>query len=54
MPDIDETNIPRYVIFRKKKARVLGYENGWFMILDHNDSRYRVPRSRITFIKGGK
>lgn len=47
MPD----ELPRYVIFRKRRVRVIGYEDNKFVLLDHNDQKHWVTRDRITFIK---
>ena len=47
-------NVPRYVIFRGLRARVIGYEDGKFLILDSRDQRFKVSRDRITFIKEKK
>lgn len=56
MPEaIDETNIPRYAIFRGKRVRVLNYEpkaSRQFEILEHDDSRRWVTRTQLTFTKG--
>lgn len=41
----------KYVIFRGKRAEVIGYEDGKFLILDHNDARFKVPSSQLRFIK---
>lgn len=51
MPKDPLGNLPRYVIFRGKRARVLGYENKKFLILDYQDQERLVTRDRITFIK---
>lgn len=47
-------NIPRYVIFRGKRARVLSYDEGRFTILDHLDTKRIVNRLQIKFIREGK
>lgn len=46
----DESNIPRYVLFRGKKARVTGYEDGKFHIIDNNDLKRFVSRAQLTFL----
>lgn len=57
MDPVEETNLPRYVIFRGKKVRVLGYTKGegsvpsLFRILDTDDTQRSVRRSDLTFIK---
>jgi hypothetical protein len=43
-------NIPRYVIFRGRKARVLSYDESKFEILDYHDQRHFVTRDRIIFL----
>lgn len=48
--DILPDSLPRYVLFRGKKARVLEYEAGRFTILDHEDERRFVRREQITFM----
>lgn len=50
MPD----KLPRIVLFRGRKARVIGYDEGKFEILDYQDQRRLVTRDRITFIKQGR
>lgn len=47
-------NIPRYVLFRGKRARVIGYEDGMFLILDSRDMRWKLRRDKITFLKEKK
>jgi ribosomal protein S28E/S33 len=57
MDPVEETNLPRYVIFRGKKVRVLGYTKGsgsvpsLLRILEADDTQRSVRRSDITFIK---
>lgn len=51
---IDETNIPRYAIFRGKKVRILEYmaqASRPFKILDTDDSQRWVTRQQIRFVK---
>lgn len=43
--------LPRYAIFRGKRARLIGYENGKFDIIDHADNKRRVLRTQLKFIK---
>lgn len=58
MTPVEETNLPRVVLYRGSKVRVLGYipasgdMAAKFVILDRSDSVVRVVRSQITFIKG--
>lgn len=48
---VEETNLPRYCIFRGKKARVLAYlGRDRFEILGPGDYRYTVNRQQIRFI----
>lgn len=53
---VDETNLPRYVIFRGKRARVTGYlpatetRTPRFLIIDADDLERSVSRMQITFI----
>lgn len=47
-------HIPRYVIYRDKKARVIGYEDGMFIILDHDELTRKVRRDRLTFLPNKK
>ena len=51
---LDESKLPRYAIFRKKKVRIIGYEDGKFLILDSNDDERKVDRSQLTFLKTKK
>lgn len=57
---VEETNLPRYVVFRGKKARVIGYSaktetrTARFEIIDSRDQRRSVSRHQITFIKEKK
>ncbi len=53
---IDETNIPRYALFRGKMVRILSYESGSnrpFEILEGDDTRRHVARSQLTFTRKG-
>ena len=55
MPMIDETNIPRYAMFRGRKVRVVEYlGNDKFQIVDTDDSTRSVYRGQITFVKEAK
>lgn len=55
---IDETNIPRYALFRGKRVRVIEYKPEGstkpFKILDHNDEYRFVTREQLTFVKPPK
>lgn len=51
---IDETNIPRYAIFRGRKVRVEGYLEGKFWIIDTDDTQRSVYRQQLTFLKEEK
>ncbi len=53
---LEETRLPAYVLFRGKKARVLGYNQDTkkIIILDSDDQERHVTRDRITFIKKHK
>lgn len=42
--------VPRFAIFRGKKARIIGYEDGKFEILDSRDNRRRVTRLQLKFL----
>lgn len=42
--------MPPYALYRGRRCRVLGYQNGLFQILDSDDARRWVPRSRLTFL----
>lgn len=54
---VEETKLPRYVRFRGKKARIVGYDSkteerpARFHIIDSQDARRTVYRSQVTFIK---
>ena len=51
MPMIDETNIPRYAMFRGRKVRVVEYlGDNKFQIVDTDDSTRSVYRGQITFL----
>lgn len=57
MQSIDETNLPRYAMFRGRKVRILGYEAGAFnpfRILDTDDTQRSVARQQLTFLKETK
>lgn len=46
-------NLPRYALFRGKRARILAYNKGErrpFHILTHNDDRYDATREQLTFL----
>lgn len=55
---VEETNLPRYVIYRGRKARVTEYmpatqaRGARFIIIDHEDQERSVARESITFLKG--
>ena len=52
---LDAEMIPRYVMFRQRKCRVLDYlGDGRFEILDHHDIRRILHREWLTFIKEEK
>ena len=45
-------NLPRYVIFRSRKARLIGYDKKLgFEIIDSEDARRFVKRHQIIFTK---
>ena len=46
--------IPRFVIFRGRRARVLGYDKGKFEILAAGDEKFLVSRDRVTFLPNKK
>lgn len=50
---IDETNIPRYALFRGRRVNVVGYDSDTqkFTIVDTDDSQRTVYRGQITFIR---
>ena len=49
---IDETNIPRYAMFRGRKVRVAEYlGDNKFRIIDTDDTERSVYRGQITFVK---
>ena len=51
MPMIDETNIPRYAMFRGRKVRVVEYlGDDKFQIIDTDDSTRSVYRGQITLL----
>lgn len=57
MPSIDETNIPRYAMFRGRKVRIAHYTEGSltpFLIIDTDDSKRSVRRSDLKFLKETK
>jgi hypothetical protein len=54
MQSIDETNIPRYALYRGKKVRILGYEEGRFRILERDDTQRSVTRDQIIFLREKK
>lgn len=57
MIPIDETNIPRYAMYRGKKVRIVGYNSDsvrQFDIIDSSDHNRSVARSELTFIKARK
>ena len=55
MPMIDETNIPRYAMFRGREVRVVEYlGDDKFQIVDTDDSTRSVYRGQITFVKEAK
>lgn len=54
---VEETELPRYVRFRGKRVRVIGYDRktenlpARFHVIDTSDNRRTVYRSQITFVK---
>jgi len=50
---VDETNLPRYCIFRKRKVRIIAYEGAnWFRIVDTDDTVRTIHRTQIdSFVK---
>jgi hypothetical protein len=53
---VDETNLPRYCIFRKRKVRIIAYEGAnWFRIVDTDDTVRTIHRTQIdSFVKENK
>lgn len=44
--------IPRSALLRGKPVQVLSYDgNGYFTVLERDDSRMFVPRERLVFTK---
>jgi len=54
---VEETNLPRYVRYRGRRVRVVGYlpkteqRSARFHIIDHRDASRTVRREDITFTK---
>jgi len=51
---IEGTKIPRYALYRRRKVRVAGYDEGRFLIIDTDDSQTWVKRDQLTFLRGKK
>jgi hypothetical protein len=54
---LDETNIPRYAMFRGRRVRIIDYDPGGlnpFRILDTDDTQRSVARTELTFLKETK
>jgi len=55
---IDKGNYPRYALFtsfgKKKKVRILYYEDGKFRILEGDDTQRSVTRDQLIFLKPKK
>lgn len=54
---VEETNLPRYVLFRGKRVRLISYSPktvnrpAYFVVIDIDDQKRNVFPSQITFIK---
>lgn len=43
-------SVPRYAIYRNRKVRIVGYEDGKFDIIDSRDQNRRVRRIDLKFL----
>lgn len=47
-------SMPRFVLYRGKRARIIGYDDGKFEIVDSRDLTRIVHRHQLTFIRNKK